>query len=141
MLLLLVALLVLQGCAASPETVPATAAPSATAPAEATAVPARGYVLVTAGQEARWFPLPSSGEVSFTVKQQRNGEEQMNLIHLTPEGVYMEASTCSNQDCVEQGVVTLENRESRVLGSMVICLPNQVSLELYTPEELLSLSE
>ena len=51
----------------------------------------------------------------------------------------MKSSTCDNQDCVKQGVVTLENMEERLLGNMIICLPNQVTLSLYTTEELLAL--
>ncbi len=117
------------------------AEPAASAAAEPTAVPARGYVRVTAGSESRWFPLPEEGEVSFNVRQQSGDEELVNLIHLTPEGAYMEASTCHNQDCVEQGMVTLENRETRVLGNWIICLPNQVSIELFTPDEIVAMGE
>ena len=61
------------------------------------------------------------------------------MIHLTPDGVYMEDSTCANHDCVNQGTVTLENRNDRILGNMIICLPNQVTLQLYTPEEILTM--
>ena len=35
--------------------------------------------------------------------------------------------------------LTLENREERILGNMIICLPNQVTLQLFTPEELLEM--
>ena len=37
---------------------------------------------------------------------------------------------------VDQGEVTLDNRKDRVLGNMIICLPNQVMLQLFTPEEV-----
>lgn len=53
-----------------------------------------------------------------------------------PEGIRMAESSCENQDCVEQGLVTLENRDTRPLGNMIICLPNQVTLELYNREEI-----
>ena len=53
----------------------------------------------------------------------------------------MEDSTCANHDCIDQGIVTLENRKERILGNMIICLPNQVCLQLYTPEEILALYE
>jgi hypothetical protein len=52
----------------------------------------------------------------------------------------MESATCENQDCVHQGEVTLENKNARVLENLIICLPNQVYLELYSTEELLALS-
>ena len=68
-----------------------------------------------------------------------DGTEAVNTIHLTPEGVYMEDSTCQGHDCVQQGEVTLDNRNERILGNMIICLPNQVTLQLYTPEELLEM--
>lgn len=121
---------------AQPQEETPSAEPTVSAAADTTPVPARGYVRVTAGNESRWFPLPEEGEVSFTVRQQSGDDQLENIIHLTPEGVYMEASTCHNQDCVEQGMVTLENRETRVLSNWIICLPNQVSIELFTPEEV-----
>ena len=40
---------------------------------------------------------------------------------------------------MKQGTVTLENRDERILYNMIICLPNQVMLELYTPEEVLEM--
>ena len=102
--------------------------------------PAKGYVLVSTATQTGWLPLPEEGEYSYPLKQVLpDGTEAVNLIHLTPEGVYMEDSTCENHDCVEQGEVTLENRKDRILGNMIICLPNQVYLELYTPEEVLEM--
>ena len=103
---------------------------------------APGYVLVNAATQAGWLPLPKEGEYTFPLTQRMtDGTETTNMIHLTPEGVYMEDSTCENHDCVKQGVVTLENRNERVLGNMIICLPNQVCLELYSPEEMLEMTQ
>ena len=36
---------------------------------------------------------------------------------------------------MQQVEVTLENRDSRVLANMIICLPNEVILEVLTPAE------
>lgn len=108
---------------------------------EPTAAPARGYVLVTTGTQAGWLPLPDEdeGEYVFPLTQiLPDGTESENLIHVTADGVYMEDSTCANHDCVEQGEVTLDNREERILGNMIICLPNQVILQLFTPEEIMA---
>ena len=69
------------------------------------------------------------------------GTETENVVHLTPEGVYMESSTCEGHDCVLQGEVTLENRKDRILGNMIICLPNQVCLQLFTPDEILEMTK
>ena len=97
-------------------------------------------MLVTTATQSGWLPLPEEGEVSYPVRQLLpNGTEAINTIHLTPEGVYMEDSTCEGHDCVQQGEVTLDNRTERILGNMIICLPNQVTLQLYTSEELLEM--
>lgn len=53
-----------------------------------------------------------------------------NEIEITEEGVKMLSSSCDNQNCVMQGEATLENYETRLLGGWIICLPNQVSIEL-----------
>ena len=74
--------------------------------------------------------VTSNGQV------EADGTPAENVIHLTPEGVYMEDSTCENHDCVEQGEVTLDNRKDRILGNFIICLPNQVTLQLFTPDEI-----
>lgn len=136
----------------APQTVPAssamptvTAQPTEQPTAEAMAVeltptPARGYVRITAGSEMRWFALPEE-DVSLTVRRTKGEEEMVNIIHLTQNGVYMESSTCSNQDCVEQGEVTLENKDSRILSNMILCLPNEVAIELFTPEEILAMND
>ena len=105
----------------------------------ATAVPARGYVLVTTATQSGWLPLPEKGELTYPLRQVLpDGTETLNVIHLSPTGVFMEDSTCENHDCVKQGEVTLENRDERILGNMIICLPNQVMLQLFSPEELLA---
>ena len=99
-----------------------------------------GYVLVSTATQAGWLPLPIEGEQSFPLAQLLpDGTQSLNVIHLTPEGVYMEDSTCENHDCVNQGEVTLQNKADRILANMIICLPNQVTLSLFTPEEVLEL--
>lgn len=90
------------------------------------------YLLVTAAGTT-YQPILLSQESTFTLTQ---GEAMVNVIHATPEAVWMESSTCENQNCVQQGAVTLDNRHSRLLGNMIICLPHQVQLELYAADEL-----
>ena len=68
-----------------------------------------------------------------------DGTEAVNVLHLKPDGFWMEDANCEGQDCVNMGEVTLENREERVLWNMVICLPHQLSLELITRDEALAL--
>ncbi|MBQ8111099.1 MAG: NusG domain II-containing protein [Clostridia bacterium] len=109
-------------------------------PLDGAPAPAKAYVLVSTATQTGWLPLPEEGELSFPLKQTLpDGSEAVNVIHLTPDGVYMEDSTCENHDCVNQGLVTLENREERILSNMIICLPNQVWLQLLTPEEILEM--
>jgi len=138
LLCLLAGLLWVTAIAAAEPT--ATARPQATEEPTDSPKPAKGYVLVTTATQSGWLPLPEEGEVSYPLRQLLpNGTEAVNTIHLTPEGVYMEDSTCEGHDCVQQGEVTLDNRAERILGNMIICLPNQVTLQLYTPEELLEM--
>ena len=103
------------------------------------AMPA-GYVLVSTATQSGWLPLPTEGDSVFPLSQVLpDGTQALNVIHLTPDGVYMEDSTCKNHDCVGEGEVTLENISERILGNMIICLPNQVVLQLYTPEETMAI--
>ena len=93
--------------------------------------PAASYLFVNTGGSA-YSPIPLNGDNSFRITQQDGSE---NVIHIGENSFYMESSNCKNQNCVGQGEVTLENRESRPLFNMVICLPHNLSLELLTREE------
>ncbi|MGI6173464.1 MAG: NusG domain II-containing protein [Christensenellales bacterium] len=90
------------------------------------------YRLAKTG-EVRALPLPKDGVEHFSIRQ---GDGTENVLKLMPNGFCMESSTCANQDCVRQGDVTTENRATRILQNSVICLPNQVIVELYTAQEL-----
>ncbi len=104
--------------------------------------PASAYVLVSTATQMGFLPLPDEGEYSYHLKQiLPDGTPAENVIHLTPDGVWMEDSTCENHDCVQQGEVTIDNRKDRILGNMIICLPNQVTLQLLTPEEIEEMTE
>ena len=98
--------------------------------------PSIAYVLVRMQDGAGLLPLPLEGEYKKTIRQvYPDGSEAINVLHLTPNGVWMEEANCEGQDCIKEGEVTLENREERVLWNMIICLPHQLSLELITREE------
>lgn len=94
----------------------------------------QSYLLVTVGNTT-YRPLGLYTEGVFTLSQGEDGTV-VNAVHVTPTSVWMESSTCDNQDCVEQGVVSLDTMNDRVLGNMIICLPHQVTLQLYTVEEM-----
>ena len=98
--------------------------------------PSVAYVLVRMPNPIGLLPLPLEGEYSKTIQvTMPDGSESVNVLHMTPNGFRMEDANCEGHDCVNQGEVTLENREERVLWNMVICLPHQLSAELITREE------
>lgn len=94
---------------------------------------AQAYLRVTV-RGAAYPPLPLTQEGDYTITQQETGNQ--NVVHVTQRSIAMKSATCDNQDCVHQGIVTPDNMDGRVLGNMIICLPNQVTLELYTPDQL-----
>lgn len=106
----------------------ATQAPSA---GETPQEPVRAYLLVTVADRI-YQPILLTEPGRYTVRR----GECINVIEVTENSVRMAESTCDNQDCIYQGTVTLENKDSRVLQNMIICLPNEVILELYTYDEL-----
>ena len=103
--------------------------------------PAVAYVLVRMRDMAGLLPLPTEGEYTRTIRQVMDDHtEAVNVLHLTPEGFWMEDANCEGHDCINEGEVTLENREERVLWNMVICLPHELSAELITREEAIQLT-
>ncbi|MBP3644872.1 MAG: NusG domain II-containing protein [Clostridia bacterium] len=93
----------------------------------------QAYLRVQVGDEI-WplIPLTDGGE--YTVTQSDTGAR--NVIRTTVESAVMHFSTCDNQNCVQQGEVALSNRELRVMGNLIVCLPNEVVLELLEPGEV-----
>ena len=101
-----------------------------------------GYVLVTTATQSGWLALPTEEEDDkvVTVSQTMpDGTQALNVVHLMPNGVYMEDANCANHDCMDEGEITLENIPERILGNMIICLPNQVILQLSSAEEALAI--
>ena len=89
-----------------------------------------GEVRIYVGEEL-YRQLTLGQPQTVTVKQE-NG--RVNVIAVTENGVYMADSTCDNHDCIEQGEVTPGNLETRALRNWIICLPNQVTVELVTED-------
>lgn len=130
------------GASASPSAaVAARASASAGAGSTATATvrpaqtltPDTGAYLLVSVRGLQYEPIPLTLETEFALRQKDTEAE--NIIHVTLDSVWMASSSCDNQDCVEQGTVSLANRDMRVLQNMIVCLPNQVMLELLTPAE------
>ena len=87
----------------------------------------RGYVVLNVGGRQYGEPIPMDRDKIITLKQD---DGKLNKVHITPETVYMEFSTCENQDCVGQGEVHVDTYKDRILGTYIICLPNNVSIEM-----------
>ena len=99
--------------------------PAAVDPATSTA-----YLQISApDQSFELVPLSGSQEILIT---QPDGSE--NLVEVFEGGFRMKQSNCSNQDCILQGDVTLENMAGRPLANQIICLPHKVVLELVTTD-------
>ena len=126
----------------------ATDAPDATEAPEATDAPqsanmvgpmmpkqtekVRGHVVITVAGRQYGDPIPMDRDKIITVKQE-NGA--INRIHITPEYVEMESSTCENQDCIGEGEVNVNTYKDRILSTYIICLPNQVTIEMVPADE------
>lgn len=124
----------------------ATAAPEVTATeASANSAPSAGgsifsqqveeplYLVVTVNNMT-YEPIPLVEDTEYTLTQQDGA--MSNTVHVTKDSIYMEHSTCDNQDCVQQGEVTRTNRQTRILGNMIVCLPNRVTLQLCTAQDI-----
>ena len=124
--------------AATPEI---TAAPEAAAASEVTDAPeatatpdlsqVKAFLVVTVGDKT-YQPIPLTEEGYYRL---RHGD-CINIVHVTPTSIDMHEANCDNQDCVEQGEVTLENKDTREGGSYIICQQNFVTLRLCTRAEL-----
>lgn len=94
----------------------------------------RAFLVVEVAGEM-YEPIELTEDGRYTITR----GEMVNVIEVTPTSVVMHSSTCDNQDCVLQGTVSLENRADRVLQNMILCLPNEVILSLYTEAEVAEL--
>ena len=92
----------------------------------------KGYVVINVGGRQYGDPIPMDRDKIITIRQD-NGE--INKIRITPDSVDMEYSTCENQDCIGEGTITLDNYNERILGTWIICLPNQVTIEMIPADE------
>lgn len=73
-------------------------------------------------------PLKTTGDYTLT---QPDGS--YNILHVTEDSIRMSSADCSNQDCVSQGAVTCGNVELRPMGSLIVCLPHKLIIELMVP--------
>ena len=95
------------------------------APADGTET-AETYLIVTV-DDVRYAPVPLNKVADYTVT--REGTDQENVIHIEPDAVWMLSASCDNHDCVQQGAITADNVGRRLLGNMIVCLPNRTMLQ------------
>ena len=79
--------------------------------------PGRQVVISVDGQEYGRYPLDRDTRVEIS-----NGG-RLNIVSIKDGGVSMSYSTCENQICVHEGVVTTP-------GQLIVCLPNYVIVEI-----------
>lgn len=63
------------------------------------------------------------------------GNGVVNHVEVKDGAITMLDSTCPDQQCVGQGEITPENYEDRPLRNWIVCLPNQVTVELVLEDE------
>ncbi|NLD35040.1 MAG: NusG domain II-containing protein [Clostridiales bacterium] len=98
---------------------------------EARRTAAPSYLRVTVNNRVyQPIPLLADGIIDIT---RRGGYH--NRVEIRNAQVWMDFATCDNQSCVHQGMVSLDNRAYRALGSQIICLPNEVVLDLMDESE------
>ena len=63
------------------------------------------------------------------------GNGTVNHVKVENGAIDMADSSCPDQQCVYQGEMSMENYEKRILRNWIVCLPNQVTIELALAEE------
>ena len=63
------------------------------------------------------------------------GNGIVNHVEVKDGAIFMADSSCPDQQCVGQGDISMENYEIRVLRNWIVCLPNQVTVELVLEDE------
>ena len=84
--------------------------------------PGQQVVINVDGNEYGRYPLDQDNVIEI-----HNGDRQ-NTVTIRDGGVSMSYSTCENQICVHEGVVTTP-------GQLIVCLPNYVIVEIEGGED------
>lgn len=97
-------------------------------------LPGSAYLRISVNNRM-YEPIPLNGR--FSVDIAREGGYH-NLVSAEDGVISMIFSSCDNQLCVHQGEVSLDNRDLRALYNQIICLPNEVLLEVLNEQEVMS---
>ena len=76
--------------------------------------------------------VPLNEDTVITVDQ---GDGKVNYVQVRDGAIFMADSTCSDGLCISQGEMSPENYEDRPMLNWIICLPNQVTVQLRVDEE------
>lgn len=71
--------------------------------------------------------VPLNEDTVITVDQ---GDGKINYVEVKDGAIFMADSTCADHLCVDQGAMSPKNYENRPMMNWIICLPNQVTVEL-----------
>lgn len=84
---------------------------------------------------AEYARIPLSQPQTLVIRQKSGA---VNEVEVTETGARMVSSNCQNQHCVQQGHIALWETEWK--GSVIVCLPNKVILELAEAAEETAIS-
>ncbi len=98
-------------------------------------LPGSAYLLVSVNNRM-YEPIPLHED--FYLDIFREGGYHNEVVSRSG-AVSMSFSTCDNQLCVHQGEVSLDNRDLRALFNQIVCLPNEVLLEVLDEREVMVL--
>lgn len=75
---------------------------------------------------------PLNEDTVVTIDQ---GNGKVNYVEIKDGQVFMADSTCHDHLCITQGAMDPENYLDRPMLNWIICLPNQVTVQLRVDEE------
>lgn len=75
--------------------------------------------------------VPLNEDTVITIDQ---GDGTINYVEVKDGAVFMADSTCHDGLCISQGTMSPENYEDRPMLNWIICLPNQVTIQLRIEE-------
>lgn len=101
--------------------------------------PAESYLVVWV--DDYFQPVPLLQKYAGRLLRIARTETDFNVVEIGRNSFEMHEASCPDQVCVTEGEVTLANRQERILGDYVICMPNAVVLEMQSAQQMLTLLE
>ncbi|NLC33099.1 MAG: NusG domain II-containing protein [Clostridiales bacterium] len=93
--------------------------------------PAQSYLRISVNNRI-YEPISLAGDSHINIRREGGYHNEAEV----KDGIVrMVFSTCDNQLCVKQGALSIQNRDLRALYHQIICLPNEVVLEVLDENE------